>query len=961
MALNQINYFRFMLGVLVIPLMSCATNQRPAQPANNSQAALTNNQTITSLESAQIRLEDAPLDISTVTNRIRKTAKTSGTRTPPPPAIIKESSSGSPGLDPQIATTLEAVKLYREFLDKFPGYDRRDQILYQLARCYEELGDIEGSMKIINQIVSEFPSSHYVDELQFRRGEYFFTRKRYLDAEEAYKAVVDRGTQSSYYEFALYKLGWTLYKQDLYQEALRHFFTLLDYKNKVGYDFARSHGSLEDQRMADILHVVSLTFSNLGGVNAIQEYFTSYGKPAYEAYIYSHLGEYYLDKRRYTDAAQSYRTFVKLYPYHKMSPQFDLRVNEIYRLGGFSQPVIETSKEFFASYGLKSEYWKHNSIQSNPGILVYVKDSLKTLANHFHALYQDKNLEKNKDGNFREAVKWYREFLASFPNEEESPVINYQLADLLFEYEWYGEAATEYEYIAYNYPEFSRAEAAGIAAIYALRQGLAGATAEEREKILRDIIDNSWQFADTFPQSKSAALMMEQATRDIYAMKEYDFAVAAGRKLLSSFPNAEPSIRSSALIIIGHALFDLAQYQPAEESYHAALQLMPDDSPDRPNITEFLAASIYKQGEQANLQADYQTAVGNFLRVGKIAPASTIRPAADYDGAAALMQLKQWEQAAQILRSFPTNYPGHSLQAEARKKLATLYKGTGRLSLAAAEYEQVEIEVQDTDMRRDALQLAAELYAQANNTAKAIQVYQRYIELFPKPLDTMLEKRAEIAALLKRRNDIAGQLAQLELIVAADAGAGAERTDRTRYLAAVAGLGLAEALFRQFYEIKLNQPFDQNLLRKSAAMKTARQAFENLLSYEVGEVTAAVTYYLAEMLYHFSQSLVTSERPAGLTPMEKEQYELSIEEQAYPFEERAIETHEKNLELLTLGVYNSWIDSSIIKLAKLVPARYDKFEQGTSYIESVDTFDYARLLDRKGVAIPLLPAAGSLK
>ena len=432
--------------------------------------------------------------------------------------------------------------------------------------------------------------------------------------------------------------------------------------------------------------------------------------------------------------------------------------------------------------------------------------------------------------------------------------------------------------------------------------------------------------------------------------------MASGRKLLSSFSNAHPSVKRSALIIIGHALFDLGQYQLAEESYQDALQLLPGDNPGRHNITEFLAASIYKQGEQANLQANYSSAAENFFRVGKLAPASTIRPAADYDGAAALMQLKQWEQATQILRSFPGNYPGHPLQPEARKKLATIYKGTGRLSLAAAEYEQVEIEVQDTEMRREALQRAAELYAQANDTARAIQVYQRYIEHFPRPLDIMMEKRVEMAALLKKRNDTAGYLDQLAQIVAADADAGVERSDRTRYLAATAGLGLAETLFEQFDEIKLVQPFDQNLLRKSAAMKTARQAFENLLSYEVGEVTSAVTYYLAEMLYHFSQSLLASERPSDLDPSEKEQYELSIEEQAYPFEEKAIETHEKNLELLSLGVYGTWIDLSIAKLAKLVPARYDKFERSTDYIESIDTFDYARLIDSKGVLIQPVPS-----
>ena len=52
----------------------------------------------------------------------------------------------------------------------------------------------------------------------------------------------------------------------------------------------------------------------------------------------------------------------------------------------------------------------------------------------------------------------------------------------------------------------------------------------------------------------------------------------------------------------------------------------------------------------------------------------------------------------------------------------------------------------------------------------------------------------------------------------------------------------------------------------------------------------------------------------------------SIEDQAYPFEEKAISVHEKNMELLDVGIYNQWIDKSIAKLSLLLPARYGKTE-----------------------------------
>jgi hypothetical protein len=110
------------------------------------------------------------------------------------------------------------------------------------------------------------------------------------------------------------------------------------------------------------------------------------------------------------------------------------------------------------------------------------------------------------------------------------------------------------------------------------------------------------------------------------------------------------------------------------------------------------------------------------------------------------------------------------------------------------------------------------------------------------------------------------------------------------------------------------------------------------MDYELGEFTAAATFYLAEIYGHFSKALMGSERPQGLTPLELEQYELAIEEQAYPFEEKAITVHESNLKLIHRGVYNEWIEKSLQKLAVLLPARYDKPETASAAVGSLETY-----------------------
>jgi TolA-binding protein len=656
--------------------------------------------------------------------------------------------------------------------------------------------------------------------------------------------------------------------------------------------------------------------------------------------VYRNLAEFYLDKRRYHDAAATYKAFVKRDPYHKVAPDFDMQVIDTYRKGGFPKLVIASTKEFARRYGLKAAYWTHYDPAARPKVVGYLKQNLRELADYYHARYQDKRHVKEKDANYREALTWYREYLDSFARAPEAPGMNYQLADLMLENKAYDAAALEYEKTAYDYPPHEKAAAAGYAAVYARREALKTAAADEQDKVKRDVIRSSLRFADTFPTHEKAAVVLGAAADDLYEMKDYPRALATARKLIDRYPQSEPDVRRAAWLVVGHASFELKKFEDAEAGYATVLKLTDAKDKTRAGVVENLAASIYEQGDQANKRGDYKTAARHFLRIAQAAPTAKIRVTADYDGATALLKLKDWSRAIDVLQAFRKNYPSNELQPEVTKKIALAHKEAGQLAAAAAEYERVETETKDEEQRRGALALAAELHEQAGETARALAVYRRYVDYFPKPVELAVEMRHKIAGLYKTLNDTDGYYAELKRIVDADAHAGAERTDRTRYLAAVSALALAEPLYDRVVEIKLVKPFKKNLARKQAAMKEATRAFGKLADYHTGEVTAAAAYYIAEIYYNFSRSLTTSERPDNLNAEEREQYELALEDQAYPFEVKAIKVHEKNLELLDAGIYNAWIDKSIAKLAKLVPARYAKFEESAGFVEAMGPFRY---------------------
>jgi tetratricopeptide (TPR) repeat protein len=433
---------------------------------------------------------------------------------------------------------------------------------------------------------------------------------------------------------------------------------------------------------------------------------------------------------------------------------------------------------------------------------------------------------------------------------------------------------------------------------------------------------------------------MGAAVDDLYDMKEFDRAIATGQRLIETYPQADPAIRRSAWTAIAHSFFDTVDYVRAEHAYERVIEMTPADAESLQPIVDNLAAAIYKQGEAANLASDYRSAADHFLRIAKSAPTSQIRPAAEYDAGIALVRLEDWTGAAEVLETFRQTHPDHELQREATKQIASVRREEGDLSRAAEEYERVALEAEDDVLRAEAMLLAGELYEEADEAERALVVYLAYVEQFPEPIETAVETRFGIAEIHRAAHAAEAYREQLREIIAIDEAAGAERTDRTRYLAARSALVLSEDLYERFGEIELAQPFEQNLREKQQRMDETLTALRALVDYEVAEVTAAATFYMAEVYTDFSRALIESERPVELSPADLQDYEMALEEEAFPFEEKAIEVHEKNLELMAAGIYNPWIEKSLGELAILVPGRYAKFEASSGLIASLDSYKY---------------------
>lgn len=834
----------------------------------------------------------------------------------------------------------EAVDAYRELLQSYADYIEADSVLYQLARAYEGTGQSASAMRTLDRLVTEHPASPYYAEAQFRRGETFFSERRYAEAEAAYLAVKQRGASSDFYQAGLYKHAWSLFKQSRDDESSQSFLLLLD-SILLNGDELRPPESLaraESELVDDASRAMSISFAAADGADSLQAALQRHGPTAYEAHLYGSLGDLYVEKERYQDAAETYRAFARRQPMDPQAPLLLVRATEAYASGGFDSLVLQGKRELVESYGPQSAFWQAAGNRLDSRVSAAVQANLLDLASHYHAAAQ----ADAKPEDLTLAVRWYREYLAGFNDSAQAPATRLLLADLLFDSERFIEAAQEYELAAYSYQGFEQAGRAGYAALVAFQRAEAGLEPTQRVALQQRAVDSAVQFADTFPAREEVPGVLTRTTQVVYENGDRDRAEALAQRVLALGARVDSAGQRIAWSVLAHTYFDSGRYAEAELAFGELANRMAQDDPERVDVIERLAASVYRQAEAQQAAGDLESAVTGYLRVAAVAPNSAIRATAEYDAATLLIQASEWDRAVAVLLAFRRDYPLHELQPEVTRKLAAAYLESDRAGEAAAELERVAADNNEApESRRTSLWQAAELYAEAGDKGAAARVYAQYVQQFPGPYAVALEARKELADLAADAGDNNERRRWLEEIIAVDASAGASRTERSRYLAAGASLELARPLAVSARSIRLTAPLDASLLAKKAAMEQALQAFSRTTDYGLAEFTTPATFAMADLYAHMGQALLESERPPGLSAEELEQYDILLEEQAFPFEEKAIEIHESNARLAAEGIYDESVKGSFAELARLTPGRYARVESDELATQALPAGDVA--------------------
>lgn len=829
------------------------------------------------------------------------------------------------------AGAAEAIRLYTQLLEAHPDAPGNDRVLYQLARAYETTGQPEMALATLDDFVRRYPDSPRMAEVQFRRGELLFSAGRYRDAELAYAQVTAR--EGEFHQQALYKQGWSLFKQGANDESLPVFARLLDLQLRdasapQGFRMPGTLARADREITEDTLRAMTLAFSYHEDVEPLNQLVQQLGDPPYASLFYARLGDLHMEKQNFQDAATVYRAFVARHPNSEFAPGLSTKAIEAYQRGGFAQLVLEGKQEYVENYNLGTAFWQGRSREDYPGIISELKSHLTDLAAYHHANAQQSR--SNED--YNQAARWYRLHVQSFPDDADTAQVNFRLADVLYEAGRFAEAVDEYERSAYAYPVGPDSARAGYAALSAYQKQEALLPEEARAAWRLRATESGVRFGTLFPEHPDSAGVLTRGVEDLYRAGQLARAIEVAGVLLARQPPATPAQRRIAHSVTGQAHFDEGRFAEAEAAFLQARSLSTPEEPEYADLTERLSVTVYRQAEARRAAGDGLGAVEDFLRVALVAPGAPAVQTARYDAAAELIKLEQWPRAIEVLEAFRRDYPASPQQSDVTAKLAVAYLQAGRGDAAAEEFERIASSPdQPPEVRLEALELAAEQHEQGGNAARAVPLLERLVAEFPTPVAERIETRQKLADYAEKAGDAARLAHWQREIVKADAAAGSERTDRTRYLAAKASLALAAQPREAFRALRLTAPLNRSLPPKRKALEEALAAYQAAAAYNVAEVVTRASFEIAELYRQLGIDIIESERPRNMDEDTLEQYVLLLEDEAVVFEERAIELHQANAARAREGLYDEGVKASYDALARLVPARYGKSELSVAF------------------------------
>ncbi len=395
----------------------------------------------------------------------------------------------------------QALRLYQEILDDYPGYERRDEVLFVSAHNLYESGDREQGVRRYQALVEGYPQSRFAPDAWVQMGEHWFNVNDLARARAAYEKAASFRVPKLY-PFAVYKLAWCDYNAGAYAQAVAKFQQVIAYAEG---ETRKDRVQLRSEALRDIV----LAYAHLDAVDEAVAYLSD---KAGAIDAVERLASTYFDSGKFEESIRVYRVLEARAPGHVRAPAWQQRVLLCWDKLGRRDQVASEMKRLVAQYGPESGWAKANAREQGA-----VAQANELAESALRELVQDYHQEatKTKDAaTYRLARDIYRQYLAAFPRAPAAIRMRFYYAEILYALEQWDEAAAQYGQVADADPAGEYAQRAAYDAVLALEKSVEVAQGKLQKRELADAarVDEG---KDKGHVDRRRALQLQKVTRDV--------------------------------------------------------------------------------------------------------------------------------------------------------------------------------------------------------------------------------------------------------------------------------------------------------------------------------------------------------------------------------------------------------------------------------------------------------------
>jgi len=639
-----------------------------------------------------------------------------------------------------------SLGLFERYLKDYPNSAKSAEVNLLIGECYFYQNRFLDALTKFEETLKHPQANQIKDALLYWIAEVNFKGNVFGRAAEYYRMVIADYPKSAYAVNAYYSLGWCLFQEAKFQEALKYF--------KIVEDNFRNDPQVQDAtfKMIECLY-------NLKDYTALKNKLKSCFRAgpkdtARVPYMYFYLAEadYYLNN--FTEAIDEYSKVIQGAP--------DEKTRSLARLGTvWSYLKLKRYKEAENTlYELKREGLDKKSQDTfllSKAILMSETSRLSEARNIY-----DELLRRSEDtniiiqaylgkaevlynlANYSEAISVYQEALGRVSNITPGEIVDklhYGLAWAFLKEGEFKQAIDEFQKIVKS----SEDKIVKIAALCQI-----GDTYQDSGDYNK-AIDTYSQILKDYPDSFYSDYVQYQIGLALLKVYNYDGAALAFQSLKNNYPNSK---------LLDEVTYSLALTYFQREDYSSSSQVLTKfqrefaDSNLRPQAIYLLAVSLYNLGR-------FLEAIEVFKNIIKQYSQNTeLIQKVEYEIADCYYQMGQEKEAMNRFKLLRSKYPDSNLTAEvmwwlgeyyyrhndqvlARRyfssliqdfpksnlvssayyALASTYENEGLYSEAIDNFNKV-IESDKSDLAATAAIAIADIYARQNKFESAIQVYQ---------------------------------------------------------------------------------------------------------------------------------------------------------------------------------------------------------------------------------------------